>query len=176
MSKENRLLDSEVTTAILKPEYLFLSADLPAGETFKFVSQDKKDYGTEGKSMSVFLYADSKEKIYSFSQFDVLSFQVNGVPISKTLKSIVGAQAYIVSEFKLISSDIRIDATTKKQMRPYFCYTGFETYKQNKAIGTLTKSQLKQALLATDPKVELKDLFYRSLNVDRTIIDVEVEK
>ena len=123
-----------------------------------------------------YFYMLIARKRYSFSQFDILSFQVNGVAISKTLKSVVGAQAYIVSEFKLISSDIRIDKSNNQQMRPYFCYKGFDTYKQNKTNGNFTKEQLKQTLISSGVKDEFSDLFYRTLDVDRAIISVEVEQ
>ena len=169
MDKESRLLDSKVTDAVIKPDYLFLSDSILNGTVLKFVGQEIKGE----KETVVFNYADSDGKMYSFSHYDILSFTINGEKVSNRLKSIQGSRAYIADEFVIKSSEIRTDKTTQQPMRPYFAYKGFDTYKQNKATGNFSKDQLKQALIMSGVKPDYDKLFYRSIDIDRDIIVIE---
>ena len=167
---DQRLIEESTMEKIIRPTYLFLT-NVPAGTVFSFYKSGKISIKDNTEEMQVFKYKDASNKIYSFSQFDILSFTVNGAKLIDVLQSDPQRRPAIVQQFTVGGCTIRETTVAPiRQMRPLFAYSGYDIYKvQSKIPGN--KENAKAQLFVTPPKPDLSGMYYYTVDVNIAIIE-----
>ena len=161
-------IESDVVENIFRPISLFLN-EVKAGTELTFISV----YETEGrvdptKPVYHYKFLASDGNIYSFTQYDLSQFTINGVSLRDVLRVQREKQAMLCTSFKVLGDTPR-KTRDGDIMYPPFAYTGYDTYMEQLDAGG-DRAKLRKQLFASKVSDDYKDRYYRTVDIDKPIV------
>ena len=162
-------IESDVVETIFRPMSLFLNT-VEVGTKLTWISTSESP-SRANPDVTVYHYKflASNGNVYSFTQYDINSFTINGVSFREHFKLQHGKQALLNTEFTILGEVQRKTSRDGSIMYPPFAYEGYNSYVEQIRAGA-DRAKASEVLYATKVLEDFKDRYYRLVDIDGAII------
>ena len=145
-----------------------VNVDAPIG-AYVIVAAKKLEFKTTPGKYFYALRAKhvDSETTFKFSSFDVSSFVIGTKKQGELIAVQPGKKAQFTEHFSIKGCVAR----TGEKKYPFYCYTGYETYKTARLVVGANKAALIAQLEQSTVSPEHVDKFYRTIELDAQIIE-----